>query len=413
MAADLLRGGWIDLSTFRVAVARCQDYDPGRVGDALSQLLAGIGWEQPPAPGLHAFIKPNLLMARVPEHSVTTHPAVIAAVGRALVGQGYRVRIGDSPGGPFTPAVLKRLYEVTGMAAAARDCGGELSVDTSDRLVEACDVPVQRTFSFVASVLDADLLASVSKLKTHGLTGLTAAVKNLFGCVPGFEKTRYHMNQPSVESFSEVLVDITRTLSPAINICDAVVAMEGAGPSHGRPKHMGLLFASRDAFALDYAIARVMGVGPDGFTTLAASLRRGYGPQDDDHLEIRYYSGPEKDAATETGASAIRLLKTLRPAEFELLRPENLTGLQGRGRTRRVLQAIQPFLRSRPVFSRAICNRCGTCVRSCPAEALKIVDGLPQVDLQKCIRCYCCQELCPHGAVTIRRPLLYQLLYRR
>ncbi len=401
----------VDLSEFRVALARCDDYDPGRVTKAVCELLAAIGWAPPGQPGLRAFVKPNLLMARVPEHSVTTHPAVIAAIGRVLSDQGYRVQIGDSPGGPFTPAVLGRLYQVTGMADAARECGGELLLDTSERLVQARGVPVPRSFSFVASMADADALVSVSKLKTHGLTGLTAAVKNLFGCVPGFEKTRYHMNQPSVETFSEALADIARTLSPAVNICDAVVGMDGAGPSHGNPKRIGLLFASRDPFALDYAIARMMGVGPEGFTTLAAAFRRGYGPQRDEDLEVVVCDGDRQVQVV--GTEAVRLLEGFRPAGFELLQPEKLTGLHGRGRVRSILRAIQPFLRSRPYFGRETCNRCGTCVRSCPAKALRISGGPPQVDLQKCIRCYCCQELCPRGAVVIRRPLLYRILYRR
>jgi uncharacterized protein (DUF362 family)/Pyruvate/2-oxoacid:ferredoxin oxidoreductase delta subunit len=404
-------GGKITLTSYRVVIARCPDYDPDNLTVAVNKLFAELAWQAPAATGLTAFLKPNLLMARVPDHCVTTHPSLLATIGRHLGQMGYRIVIGDSPGGPFTPSALRRVYETTAMTVAAAECGGELSFDTSSREVAGRDLPSPRNFLFTTAALDNDLLVNVCKLKTHGLTGVTAAAKNLFGCVPGLEKTKFHMNQPSVESFSDAMADIARTLAPKISICDAVLAMEGAGPSHGRPKHMGLVMASTDPFALDYAIARLLGVGPDGFTTLAAALRRGYGPQTDDQLEVVLVDGADRTQAT--GRAAATLLRSLRPAEFELLPPENLSGLQGRGAIKTILRAIQPWLRSQPRFSRAKCTKCGTCLRSCPAKALRMGDGKPVVDLDACIRCYCCQELCPEGAVEIYRTPLHRLLYGR
>jgi ferredoxin len=227
------------------------------------------------------------------------------------------------------------------------------------------------------------------------------------------------MTQPTVESFSEMLVDLARHLAPPLTICDAVVSMEGAGPSHGNPRSTGLLMAATDPFALDYAIGLWLGVGPEGFTTLAAQLRRGYGPATPDELEI-VLADPSEDLSQVVpdppvlgGQAAVSWLASRRPAGFALLEPENLSSLQGRGRVRTALRLLQPLLRSRPVFRARTCNGCGTCIKSCPARALRLVNRVPELRLRDCIRCYCCQELCPRGAVDIRRPALARLIYRR
>ena len=357
-------------------------------------------------------MKPNLLMPRLPDQAVTTHPAVVAAVGRELAAGGCELVLGDSPGGPFTRALLERLYARTGMDRAAADCGAELAYDTAAVEVQATNLPHPRSFTLCRSVDQADLLINLCKLKTHGLTGITAAAKNLFGCIPGMLKTEYHMTQPTVEAFSDVLVDLARFLAPALSVCDAIVAMEGAGPSHGKPRRLGLLLAAADPFALDYALAKLLGVGPDEFTTLAAAARRGYGPQSDDQFEV-VMADPQTGPRTARGPAAAGLLRGLAPAGFELLQPEQLVGLHGRGVLQAVLRRVQPFLRSRPAFSPATCNGCGTCVRSCPADALEMAGRLPRLNLKICIRCYCCQELCPQGAVTIVRPAFSRLIYRR
>jgi len=397
-------------------LARCPDYEPGNIAAGITNLVDALDWPasppatQGPGPRPKAFLKPNLLMPRIPEHCVTTHPQVIEASASLLSRAGYEVLIGDSPGGPFTPGVLRRLYGATGMARAAAGAGATLSYDVTCREVRDTTLPVERTFVVCDAMWQSDLLINICKLKTHGLTGLTAAAKNLFGCIAGLHKTEYHMTQPTVESFSDVLVDIAKLMSPALSICDAVLAMEGAGPSHGRPKALGLLLAATDPFALDYAIACLLAVGPRDFTTLAAALRRGYGPQRDDELEV-VLTGDKPELFR--GKDARAQLESLRPASFELLRPEDLSSLQGRGALKSVLRSLQPLLRSRPAFSNDVCNQCRTCLRSCPVDALTLTGKAPTVDLSKCIRCYCCQELCPLGAVRISQPALARLLYGR
>ncbi|OGS69582.1 MAG: hypothetical protein A2Y96_02070 [Firmicutes bacterium RBG_13_65_8] len=224
-------------------------------------------------------------------------------------------------------------------------------------------------------------------------------------------KTEYHMNQPTVTAFSDALVDLARFLAPRLSVMDAILAMEGPGPSHGRPKHVGLLLGSTDPFSLDYAVARMLGVGPQGFTTLAAALRKGCGPQSDAELEVVVASPAGTQAAA--GGEAVELLRHVAPPSFELLEPENLAGLHGRGWVRRALRAVQPLLRARPAVDEASCTRCAACIRHCPAKAVTMGPAGPRFELDRCIRCFCCQELCPRGAIRICRPWGSRLIYGR
>lgn len=392
----------------------CPSYEPEQVRSAVRRLLASglTGCLDGLPPGARVFLKPNLLMPRTPDRCVTTHPEVVAAVGLEMRKLGLNVVIGDSPGGPFTPRLLERLYAETAMGAAAAACGAQLNLDTSIVEVTGQEPAVPKRFTLCRAMVESDALVNICKLKTHGLTGLTAAVKNLFGCVPGLLKTEYHMTQPTVEAFSEVLADIAWVVRPRLTIMDAVDAMEGAGPSHGTPRHLGLLFAGTDPFALDFAVARMLGTGPDGFTTLGAAFRRGYGPQRDEQLEVVWLPLAGTPASHQ-GAAAADLLRGLAPEGFRLLEPENLAGLHGRGVVRRVLRAVQPWLRTRPALNPALCTGCGTCVRVCPPKAIALENRRPHIDLRRCIRCYCCHELCPEGALRIARPLGSRLAYRR
>ena len=92
--------------------------------------------------------------------------------------------------------------------------------------------------------LDADIIINLPKLKTHGLTTITCAVKNLFGLIPGLEKSQWHMKAPGREGFAELLLDLNEALmhglsepKPMLHLVDAVVGQEGNGPGpSGTPR---------------------------------------------------------------------------------------------------------------------------------------------------------------------------------
>ncbi|HYW83442.1 MAG TPA: DUF362 domain-containing protein, partial [Spirochaetia bacterium] len=165
-----------------VSLARCGSYDFQEVKDSVRQSVELLG-------GMSAFVKPgervllkvNLLMKRKPEKATTTHPAVARALAELVREAGGRPIIGDSPGGYhfYTAATLRSVYETCGMTEAAREGGAELNWDT-----EIVEVPYQqgrriKLVKTITPVLQADTIINVPKLKTHGMTVYSGAVKNL------------------------------------------------------------------------------------------------------------------------------------------------------------------------------------------------------------------------------------------
>ena len=367
----------------RVALVRCPDYEPGRVLDACRQalgLLGGLG--QAVRPGQRVLLKPNLLSPKPPERAVTTHPSVVGAMATLVREAGAEAWVGDSPGG-LRWGITERLLTETGVGAAAAEAGAALQdFDGGDRqFVDSPDGVILTRFALAQPVLDADVVVSLAKLKTHAQTLYTGAVKNVLGCVPGGGKLRMHQLAPQSRQLAAALLDIYAVVRPRLALIDAIVAMEGDGPAHGDPRPMGLLIASTDPVAADAVACHLVGYRARAIHILGQAEARGLGVGTLDRIDV---VGERLDECIVPGfARASNLLLELVPAW--------LAGIVGRS------------VRVDPEIASDVCRRCGLCERSCPAGAIDHDDDGYRIELAKCIRCFCCHELCPHGAVALRR----------
>ena len=244
----------------RVYLAACPDY--GQAEAKLREAVAALGgMERFVRPGERILLKANLLRAAPPESAICTHPAVAAAAAKLVAEAGGTAVITDSPGGALhKEAVLRGLYEKTGMAQAAAASGAELCYDASTRTVSLPAGRVLKQAEVIAPVAEADGVFDLPKLKTHVLMSMTGAVKNLFGVLPGLSKVGYHATHPSQEQFADVLLDLAEYVRPRLSIMDGVLAMEGDGPgASGTPRHAGVLLVSDSPLALDAAAAALIG----------------------------------------------------------------------------------------------------------------------------------------------------------
>jgi uncharacterized protein (DUF362 family)/Pyruvate/2-oxoacid:ferredoxin oxidoreductase delta subunit len=379
----------------KVSVARCESYEQDKAHAAMEKVLGalgGIGGVL--GGGKRVIVKPNLLMAKRPEDAITTHPVLVEALCRQIIAAGGHPVIADSPGGPLSVTLLKRIYRLTGMEEAAKKTGAELNFNLEFKEVPQPEGKVARRVRIMKCVLEADAVVSFAKLKTHGMMLFTGAVKNMFGTVPGLVKGEYHFNMPRIEDFSDMLVDICTLVRPALSIIDGVVGMEGEGPSSGRPVQTGVILASENPYALDYAAAAMVGIRPERVPTVSRAAERGLFAAESDGLDIvgdmaRLCCVKNYDTPTIVSASFTR---GKYPAFIENM----------------VNRAVQP----KPVFMHQICTGCGDCNTNCPAGAIEMVDGRPILKPDKCIRCFCCQELCYQKAVSIYRPWLLRALGR-
>jgi ferredoxin len=242
--------------------------------------------------------------------------------------------------------------------------------------------------------LAVDGIVSLSKLKTHGLTRMTGAIKNQFGCVPGVLKSEFHARLPDVEHFSQMLVDLSRLLRPRLYVMDGIVAMEGNGPRNGDPRPMAALLLSGDPVALDATACRMMNLDPALVPTVTWGQRLGLGT----------YRQPEIRGDP---------LESFVVPDFVVNRRRGpTTGRQGWFGS-----LMRDRVVPRPVLNPATCTCCGICVQLCPVspKAIDFRDGPgrpPVYEYGDCIRCYCCQETCPERAITIQTPLLGRVIHR-
>jgi uncharacterized protein (DUF362 family)/NAD-dependent dihydropyrimidine dehydrogenase PreA subunit len=346
------------------------DADYSRIEEAVEQVLQvfPLSWR-----GKRVVIKPNILGPYPPAKGVTTHPSLIRSLVKALKKREASCVVGDNPG-LSGYAANERCARVSGIFDAADGCFSNFAKETV-RL----DVKSRFMEKLVVSkaILEADLVINVPKFKTHLQTKITGAVKNMFGILVGAEKARVHLSAARPENFSEALVDIYQIRIPNLTIMDAVVGMEGNGPSGKSLRPIGKILAAQNGVSLDGLMAAMMGLPQNRVDLLRIAGQRGLGEVDPAKMEIQ--------------GSWSRLKKYKMPLTFVS------QGWVG-GAVNKLL--YRPLVKPRLSVREELCTQCGICVQHCPAQALTM-EKVPVLDAKKCISCYCCYELCSNQALEL------------
>jgi len=324
--------------------------------------------------GKKVLIKPNVLRRAAPEEAVTTHPAVVKAViDRVLEDKPGALQVGDNPGVAGYGS-NEDCFRTTGIMDAA----GKHYVNISNRSAALPFALAQEgTIQVSSAVLEADIVISVPKFKTHGLTVLSGAIKNSYGILPGAIKGRMHQRAGNPGAFQRMLVEVFKLRVPDLFIMDAIVGMQGNGPTSKDLRHIGLIIASDNAVAMDAVMAEMTGIAPDALPVLVLAAAQGLGSFAREDILI---DGDFK-----------RLHDFVLPPM-----PEGGYAVPGMQRF------IDKSVAVNPVVNSELCTGCGECVGICPGGALSMKDTLPRVELGKCIKCYCCQELCPQKSIQLK-----------
>jgi uncharacterized protein (DUF362 family)/Pyruvate/2-oxoacid:ferredoxin oxidoreductase delta subunit len=359
-----------------VSIVRCVDYGRDRTMAAVRQavdLLGGI--KTFIKPGESVLIKPNLLKAHRPEDAVTTHPEVVRAVIRLVREADGKVMVGDSPG--FGD--LRKVCEKAGVmdviqeeGAALADCEEAVTIKNTGRF---------QRFEIARVAYESDVIINLPKFKTHGMTVITGAVKNLFGCVPGKRKVQWHFNTGiNHDLFMQMIVELYALLKPRLSIMDAVIGMEGNGPGSGDPRFIGAIIAGQDAVAVDAVSAGLVGVVPSSLPLMQAAAAAGVGQAKLDHITVR---------GEPLSQMAIRNFHLPPTVSTEWPLPEWLR------------RSLKDAFTTRPVINHGLCPQCGVCQSHCPQGAITTAGKRLEIRYRDCIRCFCCQEFCPRGAIKV------------
>ncbi len=369
----------------QVAVIRCDGYQVKKVTHAVQRgidLLGGISAFATEAEKL--LVKPNVLSAVSPQKQVTTHPSVFRAVVECFARANIKLCYGDSPAVGKPSSALRK--------AGFSDIADSLNIPEAD-FYNGEDIFFEqgrqnKALKIAKGVLQCDGVISLAKLKTHGFQKYTGAIKNQFGCIPGFYKSEFHLKLSNAFDFARMLLDLDRFIRPRIYIMDAIIGMEGNGPQNGRPVQMNVLLVSNDPVALDATACRMIHIDPLKVPVIKVAAESGTGCYAQKEIEL--LGDPLPGFPTfDVDRKPIKVF-----------------------REKGIRHLLSQYITQKPVIISGRCIRCGKCVQVCPTDP-KAVNWQheekslpPQHDYKECIRCYCCQEVCPEDAIQLKKPLL-------
>ena len=372
----------------KVVVQQCNSYE-------LDQVYPKIKWAIEQLGGIESIIpkektillNPNLVVASEPENAVTTHPVVFEAVAKILIEHDYNVIYGDSPGLGNPEKVAQK--------SGLKDVADKYNIKHADfsngRQVSVPESKVCKQFEIVNAHFEAEAIINLPKMKAHALQRITGAIKNPFGMVLGYNKATMHSRFTNAFIFAEMLIDLNNYLKVDLHIMDGIVAMEGNGPRNGDPTPMNVLLISKDPVALDTVFCKLVNVNHLIIPTIQYGQEYGLGTYE--NIEL-------------IGDSIEPLINTKFNVDHNPVKIEDNNKF-----------AILKKVVRRPYIKNDLCKKCGVCVEVCPLEekAVNWKNGdktkPPVYDYTKCIRCYCCQEMCPHHAIEVKTPLLGKILY--
>lgn len=370
-----------------VSIVKCQSYEEKELQRALRRSIDLIGgMDSFVKRGDRVLLKPNLLSGKAPEKAVTTHPALIKGVIEMVKEQGGVPRLGDSPGMGSAIGVAQK----SGIKKVADAMGCPIVEFNRPTLPTEKKGGVFKNIEIDQALFEADAIINLPKWKTHAQMLLTLGVKNLFGCVPGPRKALWHLRAgKDAKYFAQILIDIYLRIQPSLTILDGIVGMEGDGPGSGHPIPLGLILASPDPLYLDQVVCDLLGISRNSLLTNQIAFEQGLGR---DEIELR--------------GEKIDEIKITRFHLPELTRVDwHLPGF--------LQKLISQALSSKPVVQREVCKECGLCVEICPPQVLcKTEKGL-SFDYGRCIRCFCCQEICPEGAIALKPGWATKFLSKR
>ena len=341
----------------KVVIVRCSSYRQEEINKSIRKILKllnfrVVGYKK-------ILIKPNIVgYYKKNLDAIITHPSIVKALLKIFKNS----KVGESS---FTDT--ENNLRKTGYWKF------KPLVLEEEKLIKIKDdkAKILKYFYLPKVIKEADLIINVSKLKTHTLTKITGAIKNLYGCIPGGVKQLYHKEAVGEKKFSSLLIDIYQNIKPKLNIMDAVIAMEGEGPTAGKPRHVGFLIASTSAIALDIVAANLMGFKPKNIFVIRDAVKRKLGSYDIDIV------GDLKK---------IPNLKFDKPSRFK----------------RAMVKAfLIGMTKEKIIVDEDKCVKCRICMKKCPVKSITL-KPFPEINSKKCIRCFCCIEVCPQHALHLK-----------
>lgn len=330
--------------------------------DSISELFEAFGLND--LKDKRVFVKPNMLRIAQPEECIITDPQLIEWTVDYLLKNSANVMVGDNP-------VPQPLNEIE----VARQCGffqaSQGCFKNIGRYVQKIRLKHKSVKEVYVSrdILDADIVISLPKFKTHELTILSIAIKNHFGLIPGGMKPHLHAQCTSLNDFCNLLLELYNLKRPELIIVDALNIRD----ANHRLFRLNKVIASNDPWAVEYVCSLMANLNPEYHPLLKIGLKqRLFDPNN------------------------IEIIGTLEPLKGFSLPPGLFLRNIFSGIGSRIFAKIQDLRVT--YIDHLLCNRCRVCENVCPTRAISNFN----INTRKCIKCYCCFEACPAGAIKKR-----------
>jgi len=365
-----------------VSLVRCKTYDPAVLKKALLTSLELIGGiDKFIKKGMKVLLKPNVMMPKPFGFPANTHPLFLQAVIELFKEKGAEIRVGESSAGSQAGITFtKRALKMSGIEDIALASGSRLVNFDLDQVVQ-----IEVSNSYVSSipiansVREADLVVSLPKLKTHTYANIiTGTVKNIYGTIPGQIKAEFHRRAPKPEQFYTIIRDLYGAVLPGLTIFDAVVGMEGNGPSAGKERPIGFIIASSDGVAADAIASELINVPSLRVLTTRLCAEANLGKGKIEEIEIL---GEDLQKV---------ILKDFKLPGSTVINPF-------------LYRIILTLTKTQPAIDHKKCTLCKTCADSCPMKVIAEEDKKMVISRKDCIRCFCCAEVCPEHAIKPKR----------
>lgn len=370
----------------------------------ISRVLATYNDTLPTDPGAAILLKPNLNSNMNALTGNTTDLRLLAAVVLFLKESGYEnITIGEGTNSGFyrsSISVITRLKVDELAQYYGVNC---IDLNYSEPVPIPFEDGVQA--GIARECVEADLFINMPKLKTHFEAGMTVCLKNLIGCLVGQDnKKKTHL------SLAANIVNITENCRPHLHIVDALFAMEGLGPTKGKPVKTDTVFIGTDPYIIDLVAARFASFNIEKIYPLVVAKERGiiseqqldYARNFPLHIHDRPFAPPK------AGPIATFIHHPKRQKYFLAIRNTRffnyLCNTDTIGKLLFITDLRQDvFLDtemecSSLTLAEKLCDQCGKCRDYCPLD-LPLPDALSNQGMQACIHCLYCFCICPQEAI--------------
>jgi uncharacterized protein (DUF362 family)/ferredoxin len=330
-----------------------------------------------------AILKPNFVAGRPARTGATTNLDLLAAVAEMVHAAGATPLLCESPGTEFD---YQQTYTILGLEEFCRqhDIGIAGPVDEWIELRPAGARRLKR-FHKPAALAGACLI-NLPVLKTHVVSGMSVAMKNLMGLLPREDRRAMH-----TLGIQQCIVDLNRGIQPDLNIVDGSIGQDQDGPLYGRKADLGALIAGRDSLAVDLVCCRLVNVDPQTIGHFRLGLEQ-FGARDP-HIV--------GDALESRRRFELPQVHPLYRFAFWLMYPLDFPFHRATGEHLVTALYNTGLVGTRPSIVKDACTHCGACVDACPLPNVIDLNTL-RVNPRTCARCLLCYEACPVGAIVVK-----------